>query len=207
MGFTEAAKTRAQGLQIELYSPVDTDPHKWQARVTIPTICDFRGALISFGISCSYPGPFKINNPATLPRTMIYDGNDNSLGTMMQVAIEKWNAGKFPTNPGLHERQTIFDAGETRIENGYDGRLAARVPVTLYASLRVEQNLFFGQFPIERISGFKDHRTGQIIANAFTVGLLSPDEVERSWQKLNNESDAPVRPVLKMIGLDGWSDE
>jgi hypothetical protein len=29
-GFTAAAKTRASNLQIELYSPVDTDPHKWR---------------------------------------------------------------------------------------------------------------------------------------------------------------------------------
>jgi hypothetical protein len=205
-GFTEAAKTRAKGLQIELYSPVDTDAHKWQAQVTIPTICDFRGARISFGISCSFPGPFRIN-PATLPKTAIYDASDNALGTMMQVAVEKWNAGRFHSEPGFHEKQPIFDTTETHMDNGYDSPLAMRMPVTLYASLRVARQLFFGQFPIERISGFKDHRTGQIITNAFTVGLLSPDEVERTWQKLDKESDAPVRPALFMTGLDAWSDE
>src|SRR5262245_41625555 len=30
-GSTTAAKHRAAGLQIDPYSPVDTDPHKWQA--------------------------------------------------------------------------------------------------------------------------------------------------------------------------------
>src|SRR5262249_3493052 len=38
-GFTDAAKTRAQGLQIDVYSPFDTDPHKWQVRATIPALC------------------------------------------------------------------------------------------------------------------------------------------------------------------------
>jgi hypothetical protein len=33
-GFTETAKTRAAGLQLDLFSPIDTEPHKWQARVT-----------------------------------------------------------------------------------------------------------------------------------------------------------------------------
>ena len=46
-GFTSTAKTRAEDLQIDLYSPIDTDPHKWQARVTIPALCDFRSAMMS----------------------------------------------------------------------------------------------------------------------------------------------------------------
>lgn len=59
-GFTAAAKTRATGLQVDLYSPFDTDPHKWQVRVTAPTICDFRSAAISFGLSSSAPKPFRL---------------------------------------------------------------------------------------------------------------------------------------------------
>jgi Restriction endonuclease len=43
-GFTETAKVRAEGLQIDLYSPFDTDAHKWQIRATIPALCDFRSA-------------------------------------------------------------------------------------------------------------------------------------------------------------------
>ena len=34
-GFTGTAKVRAEGLQIDLYSPVDAEPHKWQARVDV----------------------------------------------------------------------------------------------------------------------------------------------------------------------------
>ena len=47
-GFTDTAKIRAEGLQIDLYSPVDTDPHKWQVKVAIPALCDFRSAAIYF---------------------------------------------------------------------------------------------------------------------------------------------------------------
>ena len=43
-GFTPAAKKRAIDWQIELYSPVDTDPHKWTAKVSIPVVCDYRSA-------------------------------------------------------------------------------------------------------------------------------------------------------------------
>ena len=59
-GFTKAAKNRASDLQIDLYSPVDTDPHKWQVKPTIPAICDWRGVAISFGISVTTTQPFLL---------------------------------------------------------------------------------------------------------------------------------------------------
>ena len=59
-GFTSTAKKRAEGLQIDLYSPIDTDAHKWQARVTIPALCDFRNARVDFGLRFSAPYPFRM---------------------------------------------------------------------------------------------------------------------------------------------------
>ena len=58
-GFTTTAKTRAEGLQIDLYSPVDTDAHKWSVKVTIPATCEFRNVRMSFKFSCSAPVPFR----------------------------------------------------------------------------------------------------------------------------------------------------
>jgi hypothetical protein len=86
------------------------------------------------------------------------------------------------------------------MDNG-QGRI---VPVTLWVSLKVVQDLFFGQYPIQKISGFKDEISGGVIANAFTVGLLDPGQVEKCWRKLEKESDAPIKPVLTMQGLVGW---
>ncbi len=43
-GFTGAAKESARARQIDLYSPVDTEPHKWQVHVDARVICDFRMA-------------------------------------------------------------------------------------------------------------------------------------------------------------------
>lgn len=59
-GFTETAKTRAEGFQIDLYSPVDTDIHKWRMRVTIPALCDFRKVAMAFQFSMSAPVPIKL---------------------------------------------------------------------------------------------------------------------------------------------------
>ena len=64
-GFSKAARMRAEGWQIDLYSPVDTDPHKWQANLRIPAICDFRAAGMSFGINMNSPYPFEMPSSET----------------------------------------------------------------------------------------------------------------------------------------------
>lgn len=198
-GFSEAAKTRAEGLQIDLYSPVDTDPHKWKATASIPAICDFRKAGMSFGISISAPVPFTMQYDF-FKRNVAYDKDKNPLGTMLEHAMQKWNEGTFPTEPGEHQELAVFDTREVLTDNGY-GML---VPVDMCVSLHVESELYYGQFPIQQISGFKDELSGGVIANAFTVGLLSPDEVQRAWTRISSIEDAPIEPVIALTGLVGW---
>ncbi len=198
-GFSEAAKTRAEGWQIDLYSPVDTDPHKWQAKPAIPALCDFRTAAMAFGVSMSAPLPFTMP-PDFIANNIVYDKEKNELGTMLVNAMDKWNEGRFPSELGEHPGLPIFDTLEVMTDNGH-GMI---VPVEMYVSLHVERLLYFGQFPIRQISGFKDELSGGIITNAFTVGILSPDEVERDWQKINTEEEAPINPVIHLAGLVGW---
>ena len=200
-GFTSTAKVLAEKLQIELYSPVDTDPHKWQAKATVPAICDFRGALISFGLSTSAPIPFMIAHDFFSTAT-VYDGEGRDLGTMVAAAAEKWNEGKWPIEPGEHQELPLFDVPVTHMDNGYEP--AIRCAVKLGASIEVSRDLYFGEFDVTRISGFADHIRGGVIANAFTVGILDPDEVMEKWQKLAKVEDAPMRPVLSIQALLGW---
>ena len=77
---------------------------------------------------------------------------------------------------------------------------------SIYLSALVEKKLFFGQFPILRLSGFHDIIGDSIITNAFTVGVLSVEEIEKTWRHLEDISEAPVKPVLTLTGLYGWSD-
>jgi hypothetical protein len=60
---------------------------------------------------------------------------------------------------------------------------------------------------VPRVSGFLDPLSGKAIANAFTVGLLDPDEVERNWLKINAKGEAPIEPVIVLSGLIGWADK
>jgi hypothetical protein len=204
-GFTAAAKTRAEKLQIELYSPFDTDPHKWQVKnVAIPAICDFRSARMSFRFSSSASAPIRLAGDC-YASSMVFDGEKKEIGTALQVATKKWDSGQFPSDAGAHENLNIFEASTVFINNGYEPPLRMRIPVDITVSLLVERHLYYGPLPIPRISGFLDQFSGKVITNAFTFGLLDAEEVERDWLKLSSVEDAPVRPVITMSGLYVWA--
>lgn len=196
-GFTRTAKKRARGFNIDLYSPVDTDPHKWQVKPTLPMICDFRSVAIAFGIRCSAPGPFTLSHD--FYRSLkVFDGSDQCLGTSLEVSLARWSRGEYPIDPGEHDDVQIFPNPETLVDNGH----GQRIPVTLYASLLIKQNIYFGYLPISRMRGLKDEQTGAIVTNAFTTGKLDAEEVENKWKKLKPGEEPPIRPVMKVVGLD-----
>jgi Restriction endonuclease len=201
-GFTKNAKARAQQLQIDLYSPVDTDPHKWQVRLKVPCVCDFREAKISFGVRASSPHPFSLPGDF-IQSTLVTDAETGAeLGSMWSIASKEWNEGRYPMEPGEHGRVPLLSK-PVKMDNGH----GMHIPINLDVGLLVEQHLFFGQFPIIRLSGFHDAISDGIITNAFTLGLLSPEEVTSQWRRLTSMSEAPVKPVLTLTGLYGWSAE
>jgi hypothetical protein len=199
-GFTKAAKELAQHLQIDLYSPVDTDPHKWTARVTIPVICDLRSAKISFGVAGSSPSPLSLAGDFITECSVYELGTGRLLPSMRDQAVQKWNSGGFPMEPGTHRDLPLFDTMNVEIDNGHGGR----AEVSLYAGIWVERYLYYHQLKITKITGFKDEIKGDLITNAFETGILSMDDVETSWKRLKDESEAPVRPVLTLTALYCW---
>jgi len=196
-GFTKAAKARAQQLQIDLYSPIDTDPHKWQARVRIPATCRLRSAAMSFGVS-TRGDDFRLKQDFFRSH-MVFDLTETPVGFLASKAIDRWNSGDIQLGVGRHEKVDVFGA-EVLIDNG----MGLRCPVTLWADIEVSEKLYFGQYMLEKFSGFKDEIGDRIIANAFEVGLLSAAEVLERWKVLDRIEDAPVRPVIAFVGFMEW---
>lgn len=195
-GFSETAKTRASDLQIDLYSPVDTEPHKWQVFPSIPAMVDWRGVAISFEVSCSYPAPFMI--PGDFFSTIVaFDEDGNELGNPVQRLLDQWNQGDITSEEGETGETPIFGDTVPWVDNGY----GQRIPVSLYANMLVHRQLRCGQLPIRKISGFKDELKGVVITNAFEVGLLDPEEIDREWKEIAKEEDADPQPVILMRGV------
>lgn len=200
-GFSAAAKTRAEGLQIALYSPVDTNPHKWTVNPLVPTMVDYRSAAI--GVSLSMSGPY----PFTLPQDFqfskqITDAEGIGLGSMFGIAIAKWNSGELPIEPGEHKNLMIF--GDTPYMDNGHGMI---VPVEPSINLHVKRELYFGHMPITKISGFKDEIAGGVIANAFEVGFVSPEEVSDTWNKIESLEECELPPAFVVQGLIGWDEK
>lgn len=198
-GFSAPAKKTALAKRIDLYSPVDTEPHKWQVNPTIPAICDFRSASMAFNISSNHPSPFCLPGDFC-SECVAYDKEGNELGTMLDAAISKWNDGHFPTEPGEYNLP-VFDTLEVMTDNGY----GMSVPMGMSVNLFVEQQLYYGEVSIREISGFKDQFSGSVITNAFTFGILDPEEVMGTWQKIAHKNEAPFKPGLTLSGLLAWA--
>jgi hypothetical protein len=160
---------------------------------------------MSFGFSVSAPFPFRLSNDF-YSQAMVFDEKGRELGTILDNALAKWNDGKYPTEPGEHKGLNIFETRTVFMDNGYDPPARVRVPVDLTVSLLVRSQLYYGQTPVPHVSGFLDQLSGKIITNAFTVGMLDPDDVEKNWLRIGSEADAPVRPVIRFVGLVGWYD-
>lgn len=201
-GFSAAAKEMARAHGIDLYSPVDTEPHKWQMRVTVPMVCDFRSAAIGFGVSCSAPKPFRM--PMDFFNSlMAYEvGSEKPLGIPMPFALDKWNRGGFTDEPGKHDYIPLFEQKIVLMDNGY----GEFIPLDLTVSIWVEQQFFFGDLPIKQLSGFKDELSGAVITNAFTTGIFDPNDVYDNWQRIESIDAAPQKPLMTLKGLIGYDE-
>jgi hypothetical protein len=93
-GFTKASKKRAKKLDIDLFSPADTDTHKWQVSMAVPTICDFRSTRIAFGISSSAPMPMWL--PERFYELTVQGSDGQTKGVIFDVATERWDNGEYP---------------------------------------------------------------------------------------------------------------
>lgn len=195
-GFTKAALKRAKKLQIDLYRPVSTGKHKWQATVTAPVLCDFRSSYMSFGISCSAPKPLRL--PQDFYNLPVQDQDGNELGTSLRTAQSRWDEGQLPSDPGEHERISIFGDTKVFIDNGYNDTVEIKLTVGLF----VKQNLYLGHLPVEDINGLKDEHSGTVVTNAFTLGGLNPEEVEKTWQQVEGMESLEFEPLFRVTGYD-----
>lgn len=195
-GFTKSAKKRAKKLQIDLYSPVDTSSHKWQAHVAVPVLCDFRNMFMAFGISTNTYLPLFLSEK--FYEQMVFDVNGTELGSAHEVAGQKWNEGMLPDEPGEHLDISIFGDSKVFIDNGHEQLAEVRLTVRLL----VKQQVYLGHLPLEKVSGLKDEQTGGLVTNAFTTGILDPVFVQNNWKKVEDMENLEFTPLFLVKGYN-----
>jgi len=130
----------------------------------------------------------------------VLDANGNDLGKIFDVASTQWDKGKYPIEPGAHEKVPLLPAEDTTVDNGY----GSQIPVDLTVSLFVTRQRYFGHIPITELHGLRDEQTGAVITNAFRIKMLDPVEVQNQWVKLAEGEHAPSPVALEVVGLHCW---
>jgi hypothetical protein len=201
-GFSDTAKKRAQDAGIELYRVVDTDDHDWKSIIGIPAVIEFTGVTkFSLSFAAVAGEPFVPPDATDLRGLIIFDEQEQALGTVRDLIGQKWNAREIPELPSEY-RDVQVAPNPSKFKSG--GRFY-RARIT--ANVRVEARLHFGYWPISKMSGFYDERSGATITRNMEFNNLSMIEVEKNWPRINSVADLAVRPVVTLRALDHWSSD
>lgn len=197
-GFTSTALQRALNAGVKLYRLVDAEQHDWQAKVSVPVVCDFRGVK-NFQLIFEDFDEIPLGTPPQ--KLELYNAKGESLGTIMKILHKKWQQGSIPTDEGTHQRLRVVDE-PTFIQ--IRGEL---YPLSVLANVTVQKRLFWGELPLQQISGFEDQHTGGIYTREFTTDILDVEVVEKEWKQIDKIEDLPTPPVLILVALDLYKEE
>ncbi|WP_238909499.1 restriction endonuclease [Achromobacter ruhlandii] len=192
-GFSGTAKKRAKGWGIELYRPVHTGDHKWKVRPFVPVCCHVFDC--DFGIRISVTGPYGFTMEASPARLDVFTSSAIQLPSPIEQAVENWAAGEYEPKAG--EREEPIYAVETYANNG----CGMIVPADFAVRLWIRERVYYGQLPIDHVSGFMDDQTGKVITNAFTTGLLDIVKLQNQWKLLQPGEEPELPPFLRLTAL------
>ncbi len=188
LGFTEAAKKRATNSGIDLHRVIDTRDHEWKAYVSIPAVVDYR-ELSKFNLKFSGTG--YIEYEAQDIRLMtLYNANGDVIDNINNLLSDMWKDSKISMEPGRYTSIKLCDI------DTYIKTKDVLYRVDVYAEVEVIQKVFFGQLPLEEISGVSDELRGGITTSSFTTKGISIEHVINNWQCIPSVDELSVTPVL-----------
>lgn len=190
-GFSPKARVRAKGAGIQLYRPVSARDHEWKVLVTIPILCDFRH-LRSYAFQFVGSGKGGTRIPLPFEEMVLYRADGTEQDTALRLVERAWNSLPAPPEPGklmlvLGERPSFFKSNEEQL-----------CSVEMSAEIIVQQTLFFGNVPLREIEGFHDENEGGILTTQVTTDHIRPEDILRSWKRLESEAEMAVKPLLRM---------
>ncbi len=201
-GFTEAAKTRGGNSGIDLYRLVDAEQHDWQSYVSIPVACDFRGlglCRFKIGGSDAMLQELASQDVKLIP---LFDEDHQQIGTPLTILWERWNRREIPIEPGLYLDISVADTPVfIQASDGHFER------IEIMADVNVMRNLYFGQLPLTKITGFRDEVSGHLLLPGNTeiiTDWIDTIELERRWLKIPCLEALAIKPVMILTAFDHY---
>lgn len=201
MGFTDAAKTRAQDAGVDVYRLVDAEDHDWRSYVALTIVCDFRG----FG-----KGNFLIHGTKAIceelalhnvERIPIYDEKHLYIGTPLTLFWAMWNRREISDEPGFCQ---IALRPFPIFVKANDGHFEW---IEIVGKFDIEQRLYWGGLPLTKVSGFMDESTGNLVLPGnfeLVTDFLDMAEVEHTWQRIPSLDALATKPFAVLTGLDWY---
>ena len=190
-GYSEAAKLRAKGAQIELYTVVDTGDHPWKTKISVPAVYQ-HSIITEIGIQEVVKGPCAVDGSIPGAEIEIFDMDGKLLGRLVDLIHAKWNAGEFPDREsGSYGNLTIVQNPVKMLD--FEGQIVQRP--RSYAHIKVEASKFFGHLELTQFSGLHDVSTGHTLGRRMVTAPVGRD-LEKTWQRIERVEDLAVRPVM-----------
>jgi hypothetical protein len=189
-GYSEAAKLRAKGAQIELYTVVDTGDHHWKTKISVPAVYQ-HSIITEIGIQEVVKGPYTVDGSIPVAEIEIFDMDGKLLGRLVDLIHAKWNAGEFPDREsGSYGNLPIVQNPVKML--GFEGNL---YEAEVYAHIKVEARKFFGYLDLTQFSGLHDVSTGHTLGRRMVTAPVGRN-LEKTWQRVERVEDLAVRPVM-----------
>jgi hypothetical protein len=196
-GYTKGAKDRAVQLGIDIYRLIDTGDHDWKTALALPALIEFTGPTkMSLSFRAVEAESFYIPENLDLRKFAFFDEQEQPVGTARDLIGQKWNAKQIPQTPGVYRGIELAQDPLKFVVRGRFSR--ARVS----ANVTIESRLHFGYWPVSAASGFFDEANDATITRSLELDVLSMQEVEQQWQRVDKPEDLQVRPVLKLRAFD-----
>lgn len=188
-GFTSTALTRGEKAGLDLLRLVDTGDHDWKAYAALPTLCHYYG-IKGFSFTFSGTGPFFMPYVDDIREIDVYNDKNESLGKIGEILLKQFREGVLPKKPGLHKHvDFIKEKAKTKHEDQY-------YSMSITADIDVESASYYGELPLDEITGFKDEITGKTSFKSMKTSTFSFEDIEKNWKKIDHEEDLAIKPVL-----------
>lgn len=188
-GFTSTALKRGEKAGLDLLRLVDTGNHDWQAYVTVPALCNYCG-IKSASFKFQGTGPFKIPYYEDFKDLKVYDINNKLIGTIGDILLDQFYEGTLPEEAGLHKNvDFIMQKTTVKYKEEYFN-------INITADIFVENISYYGDFPLEEITGFKDDVTGKTTCQSMTTMQFNYEYIEKNWKILKPDEKLAIQPVL-----------
>ncbi len=187
-GFTAAAKKRGADAGLDLYRLVDVADHKWRSYVTAPAVTrDWRLGEYRFKLQWTGYGAIPFQD---IRNTPVLRKDGSLIGYASNLILDRWEDRSIPHVQGEHPDLVL--APEPTFLQSARGLFEAGITF----SIRVFEDLRFGQIPLAELRGFRDEVKDEVITNGFTTEGFNFEVIGREWQRIDSLEQLAVKPLI-----------